>query len=295
MIRDFEYLVPKTLEEAYSLLSELREEAKIIAGGQSLLLFMKQGLISPSYLIDIKSLLGKDLSYITFDNNGGLKIGALTTHREIEKSPIIWEEMPVLAEMEQQVAHIQIRNWGTIGGNLCHADPAGDPAPLLIALEATVKVVSKKGERAIQLEAFSKDYYETALGIDEILAEIQIPRPSPYTGIAYTRFAFMKGESPMVSAAVSVTLDPKDGGCKDVRIGLGAAAPTPIRARRAEEILKGKKIEQSLIEEAGRVASEEAQPISDVHASEEYKRRMVKVLVKQTVNKALEKVRMQMA
>lgn len=288
MIKDFEYLKPESLEEACSLLSNFGEEAKIIAGGQSLLVFMKQWLLRPSYLIDIKGLADGGLSYITSDKEG-LKIGAVTTHREIEKSPIIQREMRVIAEMEQEVADIQIRNWGTIGGNLCHADPEGDPAPLLIALKAVLKVVSTKGERLIQVEDFFKDYFETTLQADEILSEIQIPRPSSHTGVAYLRLPFMRGERPMVSTAVSIALE--DDRCTDIIIGLGGVSSTPLRAKKAEEILKGKSIEESLVEEAARVASEGCRPASDVHGSEEYKRKMVGVLFKRTAKEALRRAK----
>lgn len=290
-MRDFEYLVPEKLEEACKLLSEFGEEAKVIAGGQSLLIFMKQRLIGPSYLIDIKTSLGKDLSYITFDDQEGLRIGALATHRDIEKSPVVQKQIAVLAEMEQQLSDVQIRNWGTIGGNLCHGDPAGDPAPVLIALKAVLRTISHNGERSVPIENFFKDYYETTLQIGEILTEIKIPKPLPRTGIAYMRLAFMRGEMPMVSTAVSVTLDAKGSSFSDARIALGAVGPTPIRAKKAERVLIGEKIRGSLLEEVARIACEETRPISDFHASEEYKRWMVEVLVKRTIKRALERAK----
>jgi len=137
MIRDFEYLAPKTLEEALTLLSQYNEESKVIAGGQSLLILMRQGLVTPKYLIDIKGISALD--YITLDKNEGLRIGALTPHRAIEKSAVIGNGFAVLSEMELKLASVQTRNWGTIGGNLCHADPAGDPAPVLIALNGNLR------------------------------------------------------------------------------------------------------------------------------------------------------------
>ena len=138
MIRDFEYSSPKTLEEALTLLSKYQDECKVIAGGQSLLILMRTGLVAPEYLVDIKGI--SELNYIQADAHGGLRIGTLATHRAIEKSPLMKDSYSVLAEMEHRLASIQTRNWGTIGGNLCHADPAGDPTSVLMALGATVSI-----------------------------------------------------------------------------------------------------------------------------------------------------------
>jgi len=233
MIKEFEYFAPKTVAEACSLLSQYREEAKMIAGGQSLLILMWQGLVAPEYVIDIKGI--SDLDYIDFDDKEGLRIGALTTHRAIEKSPLIRNGFSVLSEMELLLATVQTRNWGTIGGNLSHADPTGDPAPPLIAMNARVKMVGSGGERVAALEDFSKDFFETILQADEMLTEIQVPKPPPHTGTAYMKFALMEGDSAIVGAAASITLEPGSGVCKDARIVLGGVAPVPLRAKRAEQ------------------------------------------------------------
>ncbi len=279
MIKNFEYFAPKTIEEAISLLARYKDESKIIAGGQSMLILMRQGLIAPEYVIDIKSISAMD--YINFDENEGLRIGALTPHRAIETSPLIRDGFSVLSEMEQNVASVETRNWGTIGGNLCHADPAGDPAPVFIALKGKLKLVSSNGERTVAIDDFFKDYFETALRDEEILTEIQVPNPPPRTGTAYRKFSILQGDYALVSAAVSITLSSKDETCSDARIVLGAAASVPRRAERAEKVLIGKKIKDSLLQEAGKAASEEASPISDMNASEEYRREVIEVLVKQ--------------
>src|SRR5512139_1781816 len=184
-MKEFEYLAPKTVEETLSLLSQHKEEAKIIAGGQSMLVVMRQGLLAPEYVIDIKNLPGLD--YITYDAKDGLKIGALTTHRAIEKSQIIQKHFRTLGEMETTLATIQTRNWGTIGGNLCHGDPAGDPALVLIALNANLKVKGPSGERIVAMEKFSKDMLEVDLNHNEMLVEIQVPVPKPRTGTAHEK------------------------------------------------------------------------------------------------------------
>ena len=289
MIKDFEYFAPKTVEEALSLLSQYKEEAKIIAGGQSMLVVMRQGILAPEYLIDVKDISALD--YINYDEGEGLRIGALTIHRAIEKSPVIRNGFSVLAEMENNLATIQTRNWGTIGGNLCHGDPAGDPAPVFIALNAKLKLASKGGERIIDMEEFSKDYLEVALEPDEMLTEIQVPTPPPHTGTAYEKLMVMKGDMGVVGAAVSITLSPKNGVCQGARIVLSNAASIPLRAREAEKRLIGKVVKDDLLIEAGEVASAEADPPSDVHGSAEYRREMVKVFVKRAARKALEKAK----
>lgn len=289
MIADFEYFAPKTVEKALSLLSQYKEEAKIIAGGQSMLIIMKQGLLTPEYLMDIKGISALD--YIKYDEGKGLRIGALTIHRAIEKSPVIQKHFGVLSEMERNLATIQTRNWGTIGGNLCHGDPAGDPAPVLIALNAKLKLASLGRERIIEAEEFSKDYLEVALEPDEMLTEIQVPIPPPHTGAACEKLMVMKGDMGIIGAAVSITLSGRDGVCKDARIALSDCASTPLRAKEAEKVLIGKVINDALLAEAGQVASAEANPPSDVHGSAEYRREMVKVFVKRVARIALERAK----
>jgi len=285
MIKDFEYFAPKTLKEALTLLDKYRDECKIIAGGQSLLILMRQRLVTPEYLIDIKGI--SELNYITSNAKKGLKIGALATHRAIEKSPAMKNGFRVLGEMECRLASVQTRNWGTIGGNICHGDPAGDPVPVLIALKSTLKMASLKGERTMPVEDFTLDYFETALEPNELLTEIQVPLPLPHTGAAYTKFSIIESDAATVGVAVSLTLGSGSGICEDVRIALGASAPTPIRAKKAEGVLHGNKITDNLLRQAGVVASTEAEPISDIAASAEYRRELVRVLVARVGKEAL--------
>lgn len=286
IIFDFEYLAPKTLEEALTLLSQYEEgEFKVIAGGQSLTILMKQRLLTPQYLIDIKGL--SELDYIDYDDKKGLRIGALTTHRSVEKSPVIQKEFSVLSEMEQNLSNVETRNWGTIGGDIAHGDPCGDPDPVLIALNAKLKIAGINGERTVDAEDFTLDFYETALQYNELLTEIQVPPLPPNTGVKFTKFSQIEGDLGLASVAMSITLDEKKETCSDVRIALGGVATAPMRAKKAEDILKGKKITDALLDEAGQVASEEATPTTDVQASEEYRRDLVKVLVKRVGNEAL--------
>jgi carbon-monoxide dehydrogenase medium subunit len=285
-MKDFEYFDPKTVKEALPLLSQYKEEAKIIAGGQSLLVVMKQGLLAPDYVIDIKGI--SELDYVN-DDGKGVRIGALTLHRTIEKSPIIQKHFNVLSEMERNLATIQTRNWGTIGGNLCHGDPAGDPAPVLIALDASLKLASAGGERVIKVEEFSQDYLEVALKPDEMLTEIQVPPQPSHSGVAYEKLMVMKGDMGIVGAAVSITLKSGNGVCEDARIVLSNAASTPLRAREAEKRLIGKAVTDDLIADAGEVAFSEAKPLADVHGTAEYRREMIKVFVRRAGKRALER------
>ncbi|OGP95621.1 MAG: hypothetical protein A2157_09110 [Deltaproteobacteria bacterium RBG_16_47_11] len=285
-MKDFEYFSPKTAEETLCLLSQYKGEAKIIAGGQSTLVIMRQGLLAPEYVVDIKGITALD--YMTYDEREGLRIGALTTHRTIEKSALIQKHFRVLSEMERNLATIQTRNWGTIGGNLCHGDPAGDPAPVLITLDAKLKLKSLSGERIVAMEGFSKDMLEVDLEPDEMLIEIQVPTSRAHTGVAHEKLMVMQGDAGIVGAAVSITLKPKDGVCEDARIVISNAASVPLRVREAEKRLIGKVVNNHLLAEAGEIASAGADPPSDVHASAEYRREMVKVFVKRVARRAFE-------
>ncbi len=284
MIQDFTYLKPGNVKEALAMLAD-HDDCKIVCGGQSLLIPMRQGLLVVEYLIDIKGL--NELSYIKYDAKEGLKLGATTTHRMIEKSAVIKKHYPVLAIMEERLASTQTRNWGTIGGNLAHGDAAGDPAPVLASLGAQVKVASAKGERLIPLETFYTDIFETAMEHEEMIIEIQVPPMSAKTGAAYQKFNLLRNDMGIVGVAVAMTAD-ANGACKDARIVLGNAGVTPIRAKNAEKVLVGKKITDALLAEAGEAAAAEADPVSDIHASEEYRRHLVKVLTKRMAKKAWE-------
>ncbi len=285
MISEFKYYAPKTLKEALSILHKLGDEYKIICGGQSLLIMMRQGIVQPDNLVDIKGI--KELAYIKYDAKRTLRIGGLTTHRVIEKSAQIKKSHPVLCEMENKLATVQTRNWGTIAGNLSHADPAGDPAPVLISLNATLTLISSKGERNIKAEDFFRDYFDADLQHGELLSEIQVPAMPPLFGAAYTKFTIIENEMAMTAVAVSLKLQSKDGPCSDARIVMGAAAPIAKRAKKAEVMLKGKKVTEALLKEAGEIAAAEAEPLSDIHASEEYRRELVKVLTKRVGLEAL--------
>jgi carbon-monoxide dehydrogenase medium subunit len=269
------------LQQALEFLDEYQEDCKIICGGQSLLILMRQGLVAPEYLIDIKRV--DDLNYITFDEQNGLRIGATTTHRTIERSAVVHEHYPAIVEMEENLASIQTRTWGTIGGNLAHGDPAGCPAPLLIALNATVKLASKSGERMVPVEDFSIDYFETDLNEGEMLLEIQVPPMPTRTVARYEKFNIIKNDQGTVNCAVAISLDKAGATCTDARIVVGAAGPIPLRITDAEQMLIGQSLNDELLEALGQKASEAVEPVSDIHGTAEYRRRLAAVLTKKNV------------
>jgi carbon-monoxide dehydrogenase medium subunit len=286
MIHDFTYLKPRSLQEALSMLADHKDECKVICGGQSLLIMMRQGMLVTDYLIDIKGL--NELNYITYDGNEGLKIGATTTHRTIEKSELVKQKCPVLIEIEKKVASIQIRNWGSIGGNLAHGDAqAGDLAPSLIALGAKVKLASSIRERAMDLEDFYTGFFENALDHDELMVEVQVPPAQPRTAAAYRKFNLIGNDQGIVGVAATIAVE-ENGACKDARIVLGNSGVTPIRTKNAEQVLKGKKLSHELLDEAAQAASSDAEPVSDIHASEDYRRHLIRVLTKRMVSQAWE-------
>ncbi len=272
MMRNFRYMAPGSIAEACSMLAAHPEDAKLLAGGQSILSPMKQRLFSPAYIVDLKSVPGLD--YVRADG-AGLRIGALTTHMQVLKAQVVRERYPLLAEAEADVACVQIRNWGTLAGNLCHGDPASDSAPALIALGASVQATRAGGDRTISLEEFFKDYFETALGPEEVVTEIQVPAPPAGCGMAYLRHSMRRAmDPPTVAVAALVTLADRDS-CADVRIALGGAAEVPLRAKEAEGALRGRKVSEKAIAEAAEVAGREARPAGDPFASRDYKRAMV--------------------
>jgi carbon-monoxide dehydrogenase medium subunit len=288
VIHDFNYLRPGTVKETFAMLKEHQDDCKVICGGQSLLIIMRQGLVAPEYVIDIKGL--SELDYITYDDATGLKLGATTTHREIEFSDIIEQKYPALKHMEEKLASIQVRNWGTIGGNLAHADAAGDPAPVLIALDGMVRVGGADGERTMPLEAFYTDLFETALEPDEIIIEIQVPPPRSKTATVYQKFNLLESDQGIVAVAVTISVDEDDTG-KDGRVVLGNGAPTTVRAKTAEKALIGKNLNDAVLAAAGQAAADDSSPLSDIHASEEYRRHLITVLTQRIAKAALAQAR----
>jgi len=284
---NFDFFEPTTVEEACSLLRQYGDEAKALAGGTDLLIFMRERKLNPRYVIHLKTVSG--LSGIEYDEEKGLRIGALTTIREVETSPLLREKYPHLAAAATDFASIQIRNLATIGGNVCNASPAGDTLPALLTMDAQAKIVGPAGERTVPLEEFFTGPGRTVLQPGEIVTAFTAPPPAPHTGGVYYKLAARRAlDIAFVGVAATVSLAHGNGKCGDVKIALGAVAPTPIRATAAEELLMGQALEDALLEQVGEAAMAAASPITDVRASAEYRRQMVRVLTKRMVKQAYE-------
>ena len=287
----FEYRTPKNLKEVNATLQEFGTDAKLIAGGTALVIMMRQRLVRPSCLVSLRSVRGLNGIEIM---DGGLRIGGLATHREVESSPLVRRRLPMLAETYHHVATVRVRNMATVGGGLAHADPNQDPPPTLIALGATAKATSATGSRTIPLDEFFTDYYETVLKPDEIITEIFVPKLAPNSGGAYLKFLPRTADDyATVSAAAVLTLDKNKKTISDVRIALGSVGTTPIRATAAETILRGQPLKPEAFAEAGEKAKEAVDPVSDFRGSAGYKKEMAGVFVRRALEKALAVIRQQ--
>ena len=287
-MRRFEYHEPRTLEDAVALLGRYNGAASVLAGGTDLLVEIKEQLRRPDHVVNIKKIPGIDA--FSFDERGGLRIGALVTARTIETSPLVLDKYPGLAQAARELGSIQIRNRATLVGNVCRASPSADTLPPLVADRAVARLYGPGGERSVTLEEFFTGPGRTVLRADELLVELVIPPPAPRTGKVYIKHGRRKAmELATVGVAVAVTLDGER--CRDASIVLGAVAPTPIRATSAEALLRGAKLDGQRIKEAARAARGEARPISNVRASAEYRAEMVEVLTRRALEQARELAR----
>jgi CO/xanthine dehydrogenase FAD-binding subunit len=298
----FDYLKPQTLQEALHLLDQHRGKAKLVAGGTDVMVMIKKGEMSPEVLVSLGGISGIDRIH---DENGALRIGAMVTHRAVEKSERIRKEYSALSDAVDVLGTVQIRNVATVAGNICTAAPSADTATPLLVLGARVKTVGLKGERLIPLEEFFKGAGETVLKDGEILTELVVPKPLPHTGSAYWKHRRRGAlDLPMLGVSVLLSLNTDIISCEDlirgcspvssvlralekdelicneVRIALGVAAPTPVRAFKAESLLRGRKISDGLLDEVAKTASEEARPRDSIRGEAWYRKEMVKVFVK---------------
>lgn len=286
----FTYHCPKTLAEATELLSKYGKKGKVMAGGTDLLVSMKKRKNVPEHIINIKGIEG--LEGIHFDGTQGLRIGGLTTIGELERSEILREKSPILWDAVHVMAAPQIRNLGTIGGNLCSAVPSADTAPPLMASGASVTLMGSGGERKVMVEDFFEGPGESVLRTDEILIEVLIPNHAQNSGGAYIKLMRRNAmDLALVGVAAHLRLDGDKKACEGVRIVLGAVGPTPLRAPKAEEILFGNEISEDIASEAGEAASQEARPISDIRATEQYRREMIRVLTKRALMEACKRIK----
>jgi carbon-monoxide dehydrogenase medium subunit len=273
---------PTTLKEASRLLKDNGPGGRFLAGGTDLVIAMKEKGLVPKYVVDLKRIPG--LSGIRENSDGTISLGALTTMREIEVSPLIKKKYPFLAQSAAEVGSIQIRNRATVGGNMANATPSADVAPALIALDATATIAGASGERTVPLEGFFRGPGQTVMAADEILTEISIPKTGAQLVGEYIKFSPREMmDLAYVGVAVVYNLGAKDKICTGVRIVLGAVAPTPIRARKAEAALEGQALTEVLAEKAGVISAAESKPISDVRSTADYRRAMVGAMTKRAL------------
>jgi carbon-monoxide dehydrogenase medium subunit len=281
----FDYCAPKGLEEALDVFGEYGERARALAGGTDLILFMEKGRLKPDLVVEIPScppFVGIEVT------NSHIRIGSRTTMRELETSSLIREKISILAEAASKVGSLQIRNLATIGGNICTASPAGDTLPALLVLDASVKLVSKSGERLVPLREFFFGPGETVRQPNELLTEVIVPLPSSHSGYSFYKLSVRRYmDIAIVNVAAFVAVN-GDGFITDAKIALGSVAPTPIRAYEAEERLKGNTINDILLDEIGKLAQDASSPITDQRGTAEYRRIMVYRLTKRVVKEAYE-------
>lgn len=279
----FELHVPTTLDEALDLLERHGDDARPIAGGTALTLLMQQRLVLPGHLVSLGHI--PELAR-TEAANGTLRIGAGVTHRSLEKNADVRSAWPLLSETYHRVATVRIRNVATVGGGLAHADPNQDPPAAMIALGARVGVASKRGQREIPADELFAGYYETVLEPGEIITHVLVPRAARPLKTAYLKFLPRTADD-YPTVGVAAALDVVDGRCQDVRIGISAAGPTPIRARAAEDVLRGQTLSPELLRAAAATVPPITDPISDHRGSANYKRRMAEVFTRRALERAL--------
>ena len=284
----FDYQAPHSLEEALALKAQYGDDAKFLAGGQSLIPAMNFRLVQASLLVDVNDL--PNLDFVREVHGGELRVGALTRQRKLERDPLVARHAPLLRETMPFIAHPQIRNRGTLGGSLAHADPAAELPVIAVALGARLRAQSARGDRWIAVEDFFKGLFTTDLAADEMLVEVALPALPPRTGTAFMEFARRRGDYALMGVAAVVTLD-GDGVCQQARLVYLNAGDGPVSAQQAAGHLRGEKPSAKVIEAAAASAGDEINPMGNVHASPDYQRHLARVLTRRALTLALERAR----
>lgn len=279
----FDYSAPATIDEALALLQQHGDEAKILAGGHSLIPMMKLRFANPTHLIDINNIPG--LAYIK-EEDGFLKIGAMTREAEVEHSDLIKEKYPIFLDATKLIADPQVRNMGTLGGNLAHGDAANDHPAVMLALGAEVEIIGQSGKRTVSIDEFFFGFYMTAVQEGEILTEIRIPTRKGRQGGAYHKIERKVGDYATVGVAIQLGVD-EDGTCNYAGVGLTNVNSVPMRAKRSEEALLGSKLTDADIAKAAQYASEDCNPSADLRGDVDYKRHLVNVVTKRMIKQAM--------
>ena len=283
-----DYVAPETLSEALRILHQHGEAAKVLAGGQSLLVFLREGLIAPRVLVSLKRV--QELRALSFSVADGMHIGAMVTQAELERAQPVRDYYRALSEAASVVATVQVRNQGTIGGNLCHADPTADPPAALIALGARLEIAGLDGRRTLPVEAFFRDYMDVGLGADEVLTRIVLPPPVRNSSSAYLKHRVRHVDTALVGAAAWLQLDDTASLVQDVRIGLAGAGATPLRALEAEQVLRSAPPSHGKLAQCADAAAAGCDPLDDTEASAWYRREMVRTLVQRVLAMCLARV-----
>jgi carbon-monoxide dehydrogenase medium subunit len=281
----FSYHAPASISDATALLAQYGDDAKVLSGGQSLIPLIKLRLATPQHLIDINRI--PNLAYVR-EAGGVLAIGALARESDLEESEVVRTRYPILLDTSKVIADPLVRNLATVCGNVAHADPANDHPSTMLALGAEVVAVGRKGERRIPIDGFFVGPFTTTLSPDEILTELRIPTPPSRSGGAYLKLERKVGDFATAAVAVQITLS-ANGTCERVGIGLTNVGPTSIKARRAGEFLRGKRLDEATIKQGAQLAAEESQPESDLRGPAEYKRDLIRVLTARALRRALER------
>lgn len=285
---EFQYFAPQSIEEACSLLARYGQEASVLAGGTDLLVKMKQRRFIPGYVINLKTIPGLD--YIRYDERDGLRIGALTTIQSIKNSVVVRRNFLVLNEAAGVESSVQIRNRATIAGNIANASPAADAPLALLTLDACVVLAGADGQREVALDVFLTGVGTTTLQPGEVIREIHVPVPAPGSGGAYLKHAIRRSDIAIVSASAVLTLS--KGLCTDARIGLGSVAPTAVRAKTAEEALKGQPITDEVVKKAAEAAVTGVRPIDDIRGYAKYRTSALRATVERVIAAAAKDARL---
>ena len=309
MLKPFRLHEPTSVKEAVSLMAQYGQEAKVYAGGTELLLAMKEGLLHYDHLVNVKTIPGLD-ELRHEEATGVLHIGSTVTHRSLELSPLVRQKFPLVADVEGRIANVRVRNTGTIGGNLCFAEPHADPGAFLLLFDSDVEVVGSAGARRVSVEELSLGPYETCLQEEEILTQILVPALPPGMEAAYFKFGYH--QRPTLGLGVAVRLDQgsvaaqegtdaaRRAVVEEVRIAVGSVGPKPVRIREAEHLLRGRSVEEILhrdegggptaLDTAGKLAAEAVNPLTDLHGSAEYKEHLIGVFLRKAFVAAIDSI-----
>jgi carbon-monoxide dehydrogenase medium subunit len=282
-VRDFQFHTPSSLDEAFGLLAQHGDDARPMAGGTALVVLMKQSLVDAEHIVSLERIPGLDGIRVEGDE---LRIGGLVRHNDVERSPAVRGFAPLLSEVYRRVATVRIRNMATVGGGLAHADPAQDPQPGYITLDARVRLASRDGQREVPVAELATDYYETVIRPGELITEVIVPRPAPGAKFVYLKF-LPRTEDDYATVAVAARAEADGGVCRNLRVALGAAGPTAVHATAVEQALEGKEITAANVRGAAEAVADQVDPLEDFRGSSSYKRDMAVVFTRRALERVL--------